>query len=146
MLCCAQPCQIFLTTQATECWWETCVNIFKHAQLTLFKLVHLVTHMLIQMVMHAYGVVLQGIPDVSFRWRVERDGGIDRRDDWSCCFPPVRGKSDCMKGKRGGEFHVPNCSMKPTNTTTFSVIVSECVRVCVSCAEVLRWWPDVGFI
>ena len=70
---------------------------------------------------------------------MERDGGIDRRDDWPRCFPPVIGKNDCMRGKRwrrGGKvFHGPNCSMKPTDTTTFSIVVSVCV--CVSCEELL---------
>lgn len=32
----------------------------------------------------------------------ERDGGIDRRDDWPCCFPLVGGKSDSMGGEIGG--------------------------------------------
>lgn len=49
--------------------------------------------------------------------------GTDRRDDWPCCFPPVVGKSDCMRGKRwrrGGKVcHVGNCSMKLTLTPQY---------------------------
>ena len=58
-------------------------------------------------------------------------------------FPLVVGKNDSTRGKRwrrGGKvFHVPNCSMKPTNTATFSIVVSMCVCVCVcvSCEELL---------
>lgn len=82
---------------------------------------------------------------VSFKQRVVWDWGTNRRDDCPCCFPPVTGKNDSVRGKRwrrGGKvFHVPNRSMKLTNTATFRIVVS--IYVCVSCEELLWWCGDL---
>ncbi|PWA24946.1 hypothetical protein CCH79_00015433 [Gambusia affinis] len=48
------------------------------------------------------------------RVKRERDGGTDRRNDWPCCFPLVRGKSDCLKEERG--FAFPEWAYKPESS------------------------------
>lgn len=138
----ARSCQIFLTTQATECQWETYTNIFKHAPWhinSLEKNVYIWAHTCSykQSYTHAHGLILRLLLCVSFEQKVERDGGIDRRDDWPCCFPPVIGKCDCTRGKRwrrGGKVFltVPRSPLtRQLSVLQFQFSCATCVCVCV---------------